>query len=89
MKKIGYAVLGLGIGMAHVEAVLESERAELVADVRAGIPRHADQVEIRTSGPDDRLGIGVNLRGVGDVEHRLDMGIILHGIGAHRLKAAL
>ena len=31
MKKIGYAVLGLGIGMAHVEAVLESERAELVA----------------------------------------------------------
>ena len=31
MKKIGYAVLGLGIGMAHVEGVLESENAELVA----------------------------------------------------------
>lgn len=31
MKKIGYAVLGLGIGMAHVEAVLQSENAELVA----------------------------------------------------------
>ena len=31
MKKIGYAVLGLGIGMAHIEAVLELENAELVA----------------------------------------------------------
>ena len=31
MKKIGYAVLGLGIGMAHVEGVLGSENAELVA----------------------------------------------------------
>ena len=31
MKKIGYAVLGLGIGMAHIEAVLKSENAELVA----------------------------------------------------------
>ena len=31
MKKIGYAVLGLGIGMAHVESVLASENAELVA----------------------------------------------------------
>ncbi len=31
MKKIGYAVLGLGIGMAHVQGVLESENAELVA----------------------------------------------------------
>ena len=31
MKKIGYAVLGLGIGMAHIEAVLASENARLVA----------------------------------------------------------
>lgn len=31
MKKIGYAVLGLGIGMAHIEAVLKSDNAELVA----------------------------------------------------------
>lgn len=31
MKKIGYAVLGLGIGMAHVEGVLASEFAEIVA----------------------------------------------------------
>lgn len=31
MKKIGYAVLGLGIGMAHVSAVRESEYADLVA----------------------------------------------------------
>ncbi len=31
MKKIGYAVLGLGIGMAHVQGVLESENAALVA----------------------------------------------------------
>ena len=31
MKKIGYAVLGLGIGMAHVESGLASENAELVA----------------------------------------------------------
>ncbi len=31
MKKIGYAVLGLGIGMAHVQGVLESENAQLVA----------------------------------------------------------
>lgn len=31
MKKIGYAVLGLGIGMAHVAAVRESENADLVA----------------------------------------------------------
>ncbi len=31
MKKIGYAVLGLGIGMAHAEAVAASEFAELVA----------------------------------------------------------
>lgn len=31
MKKTGYAVLGLGIGMAHVEGVLGSENAELVA----------------------------------------------------------
>ncbi len=31
MKKTGYAVLGLGIGMAHAEAVAESENAELVA----------------------------------------------------------
>ncbi len=31
MKKIGYAVLGLGIGMAHVDAAVSSENAELVA----------------------------------------------------------
>ncbi|MGN1048211.1 MAG: Gfo/Idh/MocA family protein [Eubacteriales bacterium] len=31
MKKIGYAVLGLGIGMAHCEAAEASENAELVA----------------------------------------------------------
>ena len=31
MKKIGYAVLGLGIGMAHAEAAAASENAELVA----------------------------------------------------------
>ena len=31
MKKIGYAVLGLGIGMAHVSAVRESNYADLVA----------------------------------------------------------
>ena len=31
MKKVGYAVLGLGIGMAHVSAVRESEYADLVA----------------------------------------------------------
>ena len=30
-KKIGYAVLGLGIGMAHAEAAAASEHAELVA----------------------------------------------------------
>jgi predicted dehydrogenase len=30
-KKIGYAVLGLGIGMAHAEAAAASENAELVA----------------------------------------------------------
>lgn len=30
-KKIGYAVLGLGIGMAHAEAVAASTNAELVA----------------------------------------------------------
>ncbi len=29
--KIGYAVLGLGIGMAHVDAVMASDKAELVA----------------------------------------------------------
>ncbi len=31
MKKLGYAVLGLGIGMAHAEAAAASENAELVA----------------------------------------------------------
>ena len=31
MKKIGYAVLGLGIGMAHAEAAAASEHAALVA----------------------------------------------------------
>lgn len=31
MKKIGYAVLGLGIGMAHCEGAALSENAELVA----------------------------------------------------------
>lgn len=31
MKKIGYAVLGLGIGMAHCEAAAASENANLVA----------------------------------------------------------
>lgn len=31
MKKIGYAVLGLGIGMAHAEAAAASEHATLVA----------------------------------------------------------
>ena len=31
MKKIGYAVLGLGIGMAHCEGAALSEHAELVA----------------------------------------------------------
>ena len=31
VKKIGYAVLGLGIGMAHAEAVAASENADLVA----------------------------------------------------------
>ncbi len=31
MKKIGYAVLGLGIGMAHAEAVASCDGAELVA----------------------------------------------------------
>jgi predicted dehydrogenase len=31
MKKIGYAVLGLGIGMAHADAAAASENAELVA----------------------------------------------------------
>lgn len=31
MKKIGYAVLGLSIGMAHVEAARESANADLVA----------------------------------------------------------
>lgn len=31
MKKIGYAVLGLGIGMAHAEAAAASEYADLVA----------------------------------------------------------
>ena len=31
VKKIGYAVLGLGIGMAHAEAVAASTNAELVA----------------------------------------------------------
>ena len=31
MKKLGYAILGLGIGMAHAEAAAASEFAELVA----------------------------------------------------------
>ena len=31
MKKLGYAVLGLGIGMAHAEAAEASEYADLVA----------------------------------------------------------
>lgn len=31
MKKLGYAVLGLGIGMAHAEAAAASEYADLVA----------------------------------------------------------
>ena len=31
MKKIGYAVLGLGVGMAHVRAAAASENADLVA----------------------------------------------------------
>ncbi len=31
MKKIGFAVLGLGIGMAHISGVRESENATLVA----------------------------------------------------------
>ena len=31
MKKLGYAVLGLGIGMAHVDAAVASEYADLVA----------------------------------------------------------
>lgn len=31
MKKIGYAVLGLGIGMAHAEAAAASENADLIA----------------------------------------------------------
>lgn len=31
MKKVGYAVLGLGIGMAHAEAAAASENADLVA----------------------------------------------------------
>lgn len=31
MKKLGYAVLGLGIGMAHAEAASASENADLVA----------------------------------------------------------
>ena len=31
MKKLGYAVLGLGIGMAHVDAAVASEHADLVA----------------------------------------------------------
>lgn len=31
MKKTGYGVLGLGIGLAHAEAVLECEDAELLA----------------------------------------------------------
>ena len=30
-NKIGYAVLGLGVGMAHVEAALNYEKCELVA----------------------------------------------------------
>lgn len=30
-NKLGYAVIGLGIGMTHVDAVLTSEKAELVA----------------------------------------------------------
>lgn len=30
-EKIGYAVVGLGVGMSHVKAVLKSENAELVA----------------------------------------------------------
>ena len=32
-KTIGYAVLGLGIGMAHADAAHESPNAELVADL--------------------------------------------------------
>ena len=31
MKKLGYAILGLGIGMAHAEAAAASENAELIA----------------------------------------------------------
>ena len=31
MKKLGYAILGLGIGMAHAEAAEASEYADLVA----------------------------------------------------------
>ncbi|MBO5306320.1 MAG: hypothetical protein J6B12_06105 [Clostridia bacterium] len=31
MKKLGYAVLGLGIGMAHAEAAAASEYADLIA----------------------------------------------------------
>ena len=31
MKKLGYAVLGLGIGKAHAEAAAASENADLVA----------------------------------------------------------
>lgn len=31
MEKLGYAILGLGIGMAHAEGVAASEHAELVA----------------------------------------------------------
>ena len=31
MKKLGYAVLGLGVGMAHVKAAAASENADLVA----------------------------------------------------------
>lgn len=46
MKKIGYAVLGLGIGMAHIEAVLGSERAELVAVCDTDNERLAEAKEI-------------------------------------------
>ncbi len=44
-SKLGYAVLGLGVGMAHAEAAFESENADLVAICDINEKRLADAAE--------------------------------------------
>lgn len=48
-KKIGYAVVGLGVGKAHCDAVMASEKAELVA-VCDLIPEKMDGIEEKCPG---------------------------------------